>query len=146
MTRLVHHMTRLLGLKQTRTSLLILYNTIVTNDKYSMVHGGQYIYEFYVTEDETQQMIGYMSLRPHNGQIGKLFILPEYRGKGLCNEMLRIAGHTRYEWSNRQDLWVLCYEKHPFWSTRPHLQWLCPVHISVDGGGYHFIPFSSEEM
>lgn len=82
--------------------------------------------------------IAYLSFRPHNGQVGIIYLEPEYRGNGLGKEIVEMARQERINKYNASDLWCVTPETHPFWKNYKNSSWHDPVDKSVRGHGYRF--------
>lgn len=82
--------------------------------------------------------IGYVSYRPHNGQIGLIRLDEKYRGRTLGEQILhQIIPELKQK--GIEELWAVTSFGHPFWSKtlNSKMNWREPAHSSVTGSGYY---------
>jgi ribosomal protein S18 acetylase RimI-like enzyme len=103
----------------------------VSNDIHNNVING----EVRISLLEQDTSIGLIQYRPHNGQIGLLFIDKKYRGKGLGTSLLLIAMNEIIV-HNVDNIWCVTRKDHPYWSRLMDFKYKYPVHNSVTGAGY----------
>ena len=103
------------------------------DDTFNKVKYGRYVYIFL----HNNEKVGEMTLKHHNGQIGILWLHPDYRGMGIGQEMITMA--ERATNINVTELWAVTISDHPFWMRQYKAKWCEPVHKSVTGSGYRFI-------
>ena len=112
-------------------------------DPYNKVPDGIKDYEImqaYDNEDNNkQQRIGHMLIRPFNGQISSIFLEKDYRGRNLGRQLLRLAYEDMCVEGSAKTMWMVTDENHSFWSSIPGMTWSGnePVHHSLLGRGYY---------
>jgi len=59
----------------------------ISDDTYNNVKDGDYLIHYY----DNEQNVGHISFRPHNGQIGLIYVERHLRGMGLGTQMINQA-------------------------------------------------------
>lgn len=93
----------------------------------------QAMYRIFHNQDE----IGYMRIKPANGQIGIIRLDVPYRGRDLGRQLVALAYKDIVTEGSATHLWAVSRRGHPFWTNVPGMVWRDPpVHHSVTGYGY----------
>ncbi len=103
-------------------------------DYYNKVESGDIECRFYHDKKE----IGYLFARPHNGQIGKIYIEEKYRGNRLGNSIVEMFREERITRFGKDDLWVVSPPDHKFWLNYKNAVWHEPADKSIKGNGFRF--------
>jgi GNAT superfamily N-acetyltransferase len=109
---------------------------VVRADTYNKVESGEVFTTYY---DGTHE-VGYVCYRPHNGQIGNLWLDPKYRGYGLGTQIIGSV-LPEVQKAGAPGIWAVTFKEHKFWSNLivpPYGHWTrCkPAHPSIRGEGY----------
>ena len=108
---------------------------VIRDDIFNKVKNGE-VYRYYYHNDLE---IGGINYRIHNGQIGIIDLLPEYRGRGLGKQILSEV-IVELKGCGVSHVWAVASEENPFWKNvkvfNKSFTFKKRVHNSVSGSGY----------
>lgn len=118
--------------------VLKMFNEIrtVEYDDYNHVENGNVFINY--TSPLDNHEIGFISYRPHNGQIGLIFITDSnMQRRKLGAQMLLHAVNEMHEVGTKE-VWAVTRQDHEFWSNVFYkgFKFRNPAHGSVTGSGY----------
>jgi N-acetylglutamate synthase-like GNAT family acetyltransferase len=109
---------------------IIVPKIIILNSQ-KVVENGRDIHYYY----NNKEKIGYIRYK-YNGQIGLLYLEPEYRGFGIGKIMVDNAIHDMKH-HDVPEAWLVTIPDHKFWKQIGFTWREKPVHPSVTGSGFY---------